>query len=156
MYLIKINFVEFIEVMENEITYHRRRFYGADEGEKDRSKKWWLNKYYKSLTYFTPKQLDIAFDRCRENYGSFPSVDQLLKFCPPKQRIKGDVNPDYTGPAPISPKMKEQLKHINSGPSRIKLSKNLMDSMEAMCRGRWGGDWNETFKRWNLENNRRL
>jgi len=52
--------------------------------------------------------------------------------------------------------MKEQLKYINSGPSRVKLSRHLMDSMETACEARWGGDWSETFARWNLENERRL
>lgn len=156
MYQIKINFVDFIEIMELEITYHRRRFYGSDEDEKDRSKKWWLKKYYKSISYVKSKHLEIAFDRCRENHDKFPTVNQLLKFCPPKERVKVVTDGDYTGPAPIPPKIREQIKTIKSGPSRTKLSKFLMESMEAMCKGRWGGDWSETFKRWDLENDRRL
>lgn len=142
--------------MENEITYHRRRFYGADEDEKDRSKKWWLKKYYKSLSYFTSKQLEIAFDRCRENYDKFPSVNQLLKFCPPRQLIKAAVNDDYKGPAPIPPKIRAQMNQVNSGPSKIKISEQSMELMKSKCRGRWGGDWTETFARWDLENQKRL
>lgn len=156
MYLIKINFVDFLGIMEKEIAYHGKRFYGSGEDEKDRSKKWWLKKYFNSLTYVNSYHLGIAFDRCREHHDNFPSVNQLLKFCPPKQLIKPVVNGDYTGPAPITSRMRTQLKHINSGPSKIKIVQNQMDSMKRMCRGRFDGDWKETFARWDLENQKRL
>ena len=156
MYLIKINFVDFIEIMEKEIIFHDRRFYGNDEDHRDNSKKFWIKKYYASLRYFKIKEVEIAFDRCRESYNKFPSVYQLLKFCPPKQMTKPVADKNYTGPAPIPPKIQDQMNQVYFGPSRIRLSDHLMDSMKKRCRFRWGGDWTETFKRWDLENNRRL
>lgn len=155
MFEININFVDFVGIMEKEISFHRKMFFGADLDEKDRSKKWWLQKYYESLSYVRAKHLEIAFDRCRENYDKFPLVPQLLKFCSPKQ-VNRAPEVDYTKPVPMTPRMKAQLRHINSGPSRIKLSKPLMDSMKNMCMLRFSGDWTETFNRWDEQNNKRL
>lgn len=155
MYQIKINFVDFIELMEKEIIYHGRRFYGRSEDEKDGSKKWWLKKYYKSLSYVSSKHLGIAFDKCRENHDKFPTVNQLLKFCPPKQLPKAQ-EVDYSKPVPIPPEIQARINYIGGGPSKTKIGEEMMQSMKNMCRLKFGSHWKETFERWDQENEARL
>ena len=152
---ININFVDFTEIMEQEIIFHRHRFYGNSDTEKERAKKWWLDKYYQSLNHVKSSQLKLGFKKCLERHDKFPTVAQLVKFCPIKQ-VQAVVDPDYTKPVPIPPAVQKKLDHMKSGPSITKISREMMDSMKAMCRGRFGGDWKKTFQRWDDENEARI
>lgn len=151
---INISKVDFSEIMHDEIAFYGKRFVGDDDIERDRVKKRFLARYYETLNHVKAYQLKTALKNCSERFEHFPKISQILKFCP--ARIKEVVEVDYIKPTPITPRMKAQLKHINSGPSKTKLSKSLMDSMKNMCALRFSGDWSKTFARWDLENEARM
>lgn len=152
---ININKFDFFEIMQDEIAFYNKRFVGDDDIERDRVKKRFLARYYETLSHVKAYQLKSALKSCAERFEHFPKISQILKFCPIKQ-IEKAYEPDYVKPAPIPAKMKKQLKNMKQGPSKTKLSKKMMDDMKIMCRDRFSGNWDETFKRWDLENEARM
>ena len=146
----KISRIDFWGIIKPELTYYNKKWQGENEVERAANKKTILGMYYQELCHASIETLKNAFNQHRQKETAFPKIAQLLRYAPkpvePTQIPKNEA-------VEMPPEIAKSFKAVRK---QKKLSHELLSEMKTMVRMRWPGmSWDDTFKRWDEENEQR-
>ena len=117
----------FWNIIQPEIVYFGKKWEGKDQIEKERNETTVLTMYYNRLRHHTQYDLEIAFNRYRDENKTFPKINQIKALLP---RASDTYEAPNHKSSPMPDSVKRKVNEWSASPE-MKLQ------MVAMVKVRW-------------------